>query len=341
MLCYPVIYTRTFNCDYFVNFHVLPNFVDADWVLPYIRSATTDMNPANSQVKKIVIADTDVCVFGIIAYAKDVVDSKLEACFRDNKGRAVYGFYGFAVKVDENSHVIPTFSRNDISEMYSRYIVPVWNDTVQRTQTPLSVCLDEKSSCNDSDVEAEYFWNNSNSVFSSEGNLYETLLYKALTGDVISYCSCINDYKALKKSPFNYVVTSHNNLNRLRNEIAIPEEPAAIEAQNNYNDYSEEPTEPDKTFNNENVPLNSYANSASEFDGSKKNKHMDEDGFFDKKTDKATFSEQELAFDLEKILKKYFKSAVLVSIAVAAAVAVITSILKSTNQNKEDEKNAE
>lgn len=334
MNCYPVIYTRTLKCDYFANFHVLPNFVDANWVLPYIRSATTDMNPANSQVKRIVITNTEVCIFGIIAYAKDVVGSGMEACFRDNKGRAVYGFYGFAVKVDENSHAVPIFSEDNISEIYKRYIVPVWNDTVQHTQTSLSVRLEEKSFCNDSIVEAEYLWNSSVSVFSDEGNLYEILLYKALTGDMISYCSCINDYKALKKSPFNYVVTSKNNLTRIKNdEIAAQVKPAVIDVQNN----NENHIESDKMSDNEDTPLNSNADYANEFEGSKKNKHMGEDSFMDKEA----FSEKELASDLENLLEKYFKSAVLVSLAVSAAVAVITSILKLSNQKKEDEDNAE
>lgn len=199
------------------------------------------MNPANSQVKNIVITTTGVCIFGIVAYAKDIVDAKLEACFRDNKGRAVYGFYGFAVKVDEKANTIPTFSENDISEMYKHYIVPIWNDTLQCTQTPLSVSLEEKSLCSNSDVEVEYVWNYSVNVFSSEGNLYETMLYKALTVDIISYCSCINDYKALKKSPFHYVVTSPNNLMRLKKEVIVQEQPVAMEPQNHYNDYSKEP----------------------------------------------------------------------------------------------------
>lgn len=340
MNCYPIIYTRTFNCDYFANFHVLPNFVDANWVLQYIRSATTDMNPANIQVKRMVITNTEVCIFGIIAYAKDVVGSGMETCFRDNKGRAVYGFYGFAVKVDENSCTIPVFSENDISEIYKRYIVPVWNDTVQRTQTSLSVRLDEKNFSNNATVEAEYLWNNSVSVFSGEGNLYETLLYKALTGDMISYCSCINDYKALKKASFNYVVTPQNNLNRLKMEAVDQEKTDVIEVQNNYNDYVEQHTESDNTLNNEDKPSNSYADSESEFEGSKKNKHMDEDSFSHKETFSGTFSEKELASDLENVLKKYFKSAVLVSLIVATTVAVITSILKLSNQQKEDEDNA-
>ncbi|MDE5584652.1 MAG: hypothetical protein K2J08_13250 [Ruminococcus sp.] len=333
MNCYPVIYTRTLNCDYFANFHVLPNFVDANWVLPYIRSATTDMNPANSQIKRIVITNTEVCIFGIIAYAKDVVGSGMETCFRDNKGRAVYGFYGFAVKIDENSNAIPVFSENDISEIYKRYIVPVWNDTAQRTQTPLSFRLNEKSFCNNATVEAEYLWNNSVSVFSGERNLYETLLYKALTGDIISYCSCINDYKALKKSPFNYVVTSKNNLTRIKNdEIAAQVKPAVIDVQNN----NENHIESDKISDNEDTTLNSDADYANEFEGSKKNKSMYEDSFLDKEA----FSEKELASDLENLFKKYFKSAVLVSLAVSVAVAVITSILKLSNQKKEDDENA-
>lgn len=337
MICYPVIYTRTFNCDYFSKFHILPDFVDADWVLQYIRSATTDMNPSNNQIKRIVITDTEVCVFGIIAYAKDIIDSKLEIYFRDDKGRAIYGFYGFAVKINENSTVIPMFSTNDIYNMYKSYIVPVWNDTVQHTQIPLSVSLCEKDFYNDLNIESEYFWNNTTNIFSSEKNLYELLLYKAMKGDIISYCSCINDYKALKKSPFNYVVTSHNNLIRLKNEIVIQDKSSVGETQNIYDNCSKQPTEQNETSYTKNIPSYSHANLNSEFDGLKKNKHMGEDSFHDKELEKEDFPEKELTFELANILKKYFKSVGLVTIAVAAAVAVIASIYKSTNQKKEDE----
>lgn len=70
MISYPVIYTRTLNCDYFSNFHVLPEFVDANWLLPYIRSATTDMNPTSNQTKRIVVSDKKIAYLELLHMQK-------------------------------------------------------------------------------------------------------------------------------------------------------------------------------------------------------------------------------------------------------------------------------
>ncbi|MFR1502056.1 MAG: hypothetical protein ACLSTI_09520, partial [Ruminococcus sp.] len=48
--------------------------------------------------------------------------------------------------------------------------------------------------------------------------LYTTLLLDALNGTVLSYCSCVNDFKALKNSHFSHVVTNKNNRFRLEKE---------------------------------------------------------------------------------------------------------------------------
>lgn len=301
MISYPVIYTRTLNCDYFSNFHVLPDFVDANWLLPYIRSATTDMNPTSNQTKRIVVSDKKNCVFGIIAYAKDII--KLTDCCRDNKGRAVYGFYGFAVKIDENLSKIPIFSKDDISEMYKQYIVPVWNATVSHTQTSLSVLLSEKIPDNTAEIKSEFSWNESVNVFSSENNLYEELLYKAITGDIISYCSCIDDYKALKKASFNYVVTSSNNLNRLKNESILKEESDISAIQSHYDGFEEDYKYIPPSHN-------------SDLGESKKNKHMDNGKNFSEES----FPEKELKSELENLMKKYFNSSSEGSIAVTIII---------------------
>lgn len=328
MICYPVIYTRTFQCDYFTKFHVLPEFIDASWVLSYIRSATTDMNPADNNIRKIIITDTDICIFGIIAYAKDIVDLSMLDCTRDNKGRAVYGFYGFAIQVDESASTVPVFDKNAINAIYKKYIVPVWNDTVQQTQIPESLELQEKTASS-SNKEPEYLWNESVNVFTNEGDLYDSLLYQAITGDLTCYCSAINDYKALKQSVFNYVVTTTNNIVRLKNDTVVKEEPAIpTTAETVVSEESESRAE------NTNEYATFPAVTDNESAGSKKNKPVDENSNVFQKT----IREKELAADLETVLKKYIAPAAAVSLSVLIAGVIIKLL---TAKCKEEDLNAE
>ena len=327
MICYPVIYTRTFQCDYFTKFHVLPEFIDASWLLPYIRSATTDMNPADNNIRKIIITDTDICIFGIIAYAKDIVDLSMLDCTRDNKGRAVYGFYGFALQVDESASTVPVFEKNAINAIYKKYIVPVWNDTVQQTQIPEALELQEKAASSNN-AEPEYLWNESVNIFTDEGDLYDSLLYQAITGDLTCYCSAINDYKALKQSVFNYVVTSKNNIVRLKNETVVKEEPAVPASVETVVS-----KEPESRAENINEYTSSPAVNANESAGSKKNKPVDENSDVFQKT----IQKKQLAADLEIVLKKYVAPATAVSLSVLTASAIIKYL---TAKSKEDDPDA-
>ena len=216
---YPVIYTRTLKCDYFSNFHVLPPFVNGSWLLQYIRSATTDMNPAEQQNKKIIVSDGRYCIFGTIGYTKDITTGSDAYC-RDEKGRAIFGFYGFVVQVNKTASTIPVFSEDDISEIHKKYIVPVWNETVSHTQSiAAAVELKEENISGNTEIDSpELTFNNSMNLFLTDFTLYERLLYKAITGNPVTYCSSINDFKALKQSPFEYVITSYSNISRLREE---------------------------------------------------------------------------------------------------------------------------
>ena len=216
---YPVIYTRTLKCDYFSNFHVLPPFVNGSWLLQYIRSATTDMNPAEQQNKKIIVSDGRYCIFGTIGYTKDITTGSDAYC-RDEKGRGIFGFYGFVVQVNKTASTIPVFSKDDISEIHKKYIVPVWNETVSHTQSiAAAVELKEENISGNTEIDSpELTFNNSMNLFLTDFTLYERLLYKAITGNPVTYCSSINDFKALKQSPFEYVITSYSNISRLREE---------------------------------------------------------------------------------------------------------------------------
>ena len=320
---YPVIYTRTLKCDYFSNFHVLPPFVNGSWLLQYIRSATTDMNPAEQQNKKIIVSNGRYCIFGTIGYTKDITTGSDAYC-RDEKGRAIFGFYGFVVSVNKTASTIPDFSKDDISEIHNKYIVPVWNETVSHTQSiAAAVELKEKNISGDTEIDSpEFTFNNSMNLFSADITLYERLLYKAITGNPITYCSSINDYKALKQSPFEYVITSSSNISRLREE----EERRRQEEEKRR-----------RQAKSSSVSSN-YPPSNSNLGGSKKNGDMEED-FPDSAFYKCNNCDNSdtIEKELKSIFKGFTDNAVVIGLTISITM-LIYEILTQIFKSRKDEK---
>ena len=343
---YPVIYTRTLKCDYFSNFHVLPPFVNGSWLLQYIRSATTDMNPAEQQNKKIIVSNGRYCIFGTIGYTKDITTGSDAYC-RDEKGRAIFGFYGFVVSVNKTASTIPDFSEDDISEIHNKYIVPVWNETVSHTQSiAAAVELKEKNISGDTEIDSpEFTFNNSMNLFSADFTLYERLLYKAITGNSITYCSNINDYKALKQSPFEYVITSSSNISRLREEEERrrqEEERRKKEEEEKRKREEEERRRQEEEKRRRQAKsssvLSNYPPSNSNLGGSKKNGDMEED-FPDSAFYKCNNCDNSDTIEkgLKSILKGFTDNAVVIGLTISITM-LIYEILTQIFKSRKDEK---
>ena len=222
MQYYPVIYTRTRCCDYFAGFHVRPDFIVPAEVLPYIRTATTDMDAYEHTKKHLIISTDKMILFGIVGFIQDIGGTAVELYARDEKNRAIFGFYGFAAKMenDFNTSKIPDIQDCDIIRAYEKYVMPYWNCLDQDTKKAEPISLEEKEIAV-SPIPEEFLWNETVHVHSETDNpdrLYTTLLLDALNGTVLSYCSCVNDFKALKNSRFSHVVTNKNNRFRLEKE---------------------------------------------------------------------------------------------------------------------------
>lgn len=222
MQYYPVIYTRTRCCDYFAGFHVRPDFIVPAEVLPYIRTATTDMDAYEHTKKHLIISTDKMILFGIVGFIQDIGGTAVELYARDEKNRAIFGFYGFAAKRenDFNTSKIPDIQDCDIIRAYEKYVMPYWNCLDQDTKKAEPISLKEKEIAV-SPIPEEFLWNETVHVHSETDNpdrLYTTLLLDALNGTVLSYCSCVNDFKALKNSRFSHVVTNKNNRFRLEKE---------------------------------------------------------------------------------------------------------------------------
>jgi len=202
MQYYPVIYTRTRCCDYFAGFHVRPDFIVPAEVLPYIRTATTDMDAYEHTKKHLIISTDKMILFGIVGFIQDIGGTTVELYARDEKNRAIFGFYGFAAKRenDFNTSKIPDIQDCDIIRAYEKYVMPYWNCLDQDTKKAEPISLEEKEIAV-SPIPEEFLWNETVHVHSETDNpdrLYTTLLLDALNGTVLSYCSCVNDFKALK-----------------------------------------------------------------------------------------------------------------------------------------------
>ena len=222
MQYYPVIYTRTRCCDYFAGFHVRPDFIVPAEVLPYIRTATTDMDAYEHTKKHLIISTDKMILFGIVGFIQDIGGTAVELYARDEKNRAIFGFYGFAAKRenDFNTSKIPDIQDCDIIRAYEKYVMPYWNCLDQDAKKAEPISLEEKEIAV-SPIPEEFLWNETVHVHSEADNpdrLYTTLLLDALNGTVLSYCSCVNDFKALKNSRFSHVVTNKNNRFRLEKE---------------------------------------------------------------------------------------------------------------------------
>lgn len=216
MQCYPIIYTRTSSCDYYPNFHVIPEFADANEIRPYILAATTDLDPTVKRLKRVVISNGRYCVWGYICFIKDFVDEGDMPYTRDNKGRAVYGFFGFAAELKKQA-TIPELCTEDCAAMFRQYIIPMWNDTVPETVTPIPTAVSETEMIK---LEATpSFVGDKTCYYTEEGNLFAALLSSAFTyGGTVSFCSYIEDYSKLKLCPFAHVVTRENEIYRLKSE---------------------------------------------------------------------------------------------------------------------------
>lgn len=214
MTCYLIIYTRTSCCDYYPNFHVIPDFVDANEVRPYILSATTDLDPTEKNPKEIIISNGKYCVWGYICFSKDFANEQDMPYTRDNKGRAVYGFFGFAAKL-ERKNTVPVLSMEKCANIFRKYIIPVWNDTVPESKIPAPVQTDEKEMV--SGLPQADFSNKNTCYYTEKSDLFNALISSVFKyGTKISCCSSIQDYDKLKDCIYNHVVTTSNLIYRLK-----------------------------------------------------------------------------------------------------------------------------
>lgn len=229
--CYPVIYTRTFTCDYFANFHAKPDFIDVQWARKYILSAMDSIDTLDSSGREIVFSNDEYLVFGIVSYTSDLINKcaisenekgNLRNYAFDCKKRHIYGFFGFALY--KTNKQIPKVEAKDYLDIFKEYIIPAWNQTYSETKISTGVLLNQ-----DNDIKVttnSSASRNEINFYSNTNNLFKEFICKAAS-ERVSYCSNITDYQQIKNSTFSSIATTDNNINRY-----LRENPEKIEVVN-------------------------------------------------------------------------------------------------------------
>ena len=218
---YPVIYTRTYQVDFYRPFHVCPDFVNVDVVYPYIEQVLKEYYVNDGQFRQIVLSNSEYCIFGNTCYIEKMAeyDENISNYTKDNGGRAIYGFFGFAARM-QPYETIPSFSLKNCTDAFIKYMIPVWNESIQQTQLPESVQLPEKPYISSDKPEPEEVILNCSFFTEAEG-LFDKMLFEAFCNQKqLSYCSSINDYQVLRQMKFTNAVTSHDNILRLKQGVA-------------------------------------------------------------------------------------------------------------------------
>ncbi len=179
MQCYPVIYTRTYQTDFYRPFHVCPDFVNADAVYLYIEQVLKEYYVNEGQFRQIVLSNPEYCIFGNTCYIEKMAeyDQNISNYTTDNGGRAIYGFFGFAARM-QPYQAIPDFSLKNCSDAFIKYMIPVWKELIQQTQIPEPMQFPEKSYINPDKPEPEEVILNC-SFFTEADGLFDYMLFQA------------------------------------------------------------------------------------------------------------------------------------------------------------------
>ena len=221
MKCFPIIYTRTYQNDFYRPFHVCPDFVNVDDIYPYIEQAFREYYINEGQFRRLILSNTEYCVFGNTCYIEKFCecDESIADYTNDSNRRAIYGFFGFAVQRTEENK-IPCFQLEDCAKMFVKYMIPVWNRSFLETQIPDPVQLPEIAYTESVEPEVNQIVENCH-LFTNEGGLWEYLLWKAICQkESLTYCSHIGDYSVLRQMKFDYVVTSSEQISRLHYDVS-------------------------------------------------------------------------------------------------------------------------
>lgn len=260
--CYPLIFTRTYDCDY--RLIIKPSFIDEKWVMNYIHSATAEIDYLDLQGRQCVFSNSEYIVFGIVSYNFDIINKSTlpqkEELFKykeDIKKRKIYGFWGFVTKEKNN---IATPSCNDYAKLIEKYMPDVWYQTMSDNKTTSEILNINESY--ESESITPVITGFGKSLFEASDKLMAYFLSEA-TKRPVSFISNLNRYSQIKNGVFENLSVNYNCIYQMKMDI---EEQAKQNQQTNkiFNNNKEISTIRDKYEKNKNIENYLTATSKSE-----------------------------------------------------------------------------
>lgn len=219
----PLIHSRTLRCDFNPGFLVRPNdFTDSDAKIIHKRilEATASIDSMQG-FRWIVFHEGKFCVAGAVCILKNLaskcdIPTEDEKFFFDIRQRSTYAFIGGSIQSDDGA--IPEISYQQLWDWYVTNVSDIWERTVVETQKTdyLQVPFYEPNTMipNNGEIINEVTFYESSEA--RDLILFYYYLKKAVTGQNISYCSNLLNFRDVERCSYQAVTTSNNVINRLR-----------------------------------------------------------------------------------------------------------------------------
>lgn len=219
----PLIHSRTLRCDFNPGFLVRPNnFTDSDARIIHKRILEVTASIDSMQgFRWVVFREGRFCVAGAVCILKNLaskcdIHKDDEKFFLDIRQRSTYAFIGGSIQSDDGT--VPEFSYQQLWDWYVTNVSDIWERTVVETQKTdyLQVPSYEPNTMipNNGEIINEVTFYESSEA--RDLILFYYYLKKAVTGQNISYCSNLLNFRGVERCSYQVVTTSNNVINRLR-----------------------------------------------------------------------------------------------------------------------------
>lgn len=231
----PLIYARTYQCDFNTGFLVKPDDFfssDVQWAREKVLSATAEIDLLNG-FRWVIAKKENKFIAGIVCFIKDLVKSAqltdeelkgAQSYFTDDKGRRIYAFIGLSIS-DNKEPLKTDFSYEYFWNIFKKFVEPVWQ--AKSIDTIVEQYTEYFSNKIENITKPNILCEEINNVKYYEQNpktdklLFDYYLQKAVNMN-INFCSNIEDINVLKRQKFSIVTTKQNNIERLREQVIEP-----------------------------------------------------------------------------------------------------------------------
>lgn len=207
----PLIYSRTLHCDFNSNFAVRPKNLNVAWARDIVRASTKEIGILND-IRRVVASKDGIGIAGVACIFKFFVEKYLpdkvqdaEKCFRDERGREVKIFLGYAFEMSGQKE-LPSITDADILQMFMDTLAPEWDRKFVETvysnysEYDIKIFLGDKKPVD-----------NINGVEIYRDDVFNQFLASAQVKE-LSYCSNVNQFDIWQEGQFSAISTSDNSV---------------------------------------------------------------------------------------------------------------------------------